>query len=57
MQVEVELEVPDYVFDFYMQAARRAGLPVQRVMADALFKLAGELSLEALHEKGKAFHP
>ena len=27
----------------------RAGLPVAQVLADALFKLAGELSLEALH--------
>ena len=52
MQVEVELELPDYVFDFYAQAARQAGLPARQVMADALFKLAGELSLEALSKTG-----
>ena len=57
MLVEVELELPDYVFDFYTQVARREGLSVQQVMADALFKLAGELSLKALDKRGKAFHP
>ena len=34
---------------FYERVAENAGLPVAQVMADALFKLAGELSLEALH--------
>ena len=53
MQVEVELEIPDYVFDFYAQVARREGLPVRQVMADTLFKLAGELSLNALHESNR----
>ena len=57
MQVEVELEISDYVFDFYAQAARQAGLSVRQVMADSLFKLAGELSLEALHEKNRAGGP
>lgn len=34
---------------FYERVAENAGLPVAQVLADALFKLAGELSLEALH--------
>ena len=33
---------------FYERVAARAGLPVEQVLADALFKLAGELALEAL---------
>ena len=33
---------------FYERVAENAGLPVAQVLADALFKLAGELSLEAL---------
>ena len=33
---------------FYERVAEHAGLPVAQVLADALFKLAGELSLEAL---------
>lgn len=33
---------------FYMRVADTAGLRTEQVLADALFKLAGELSLEAL---------
>ena len=33
---------------FYARLAAAAGLPVEQVLSDALFKLAGELSLEAL---------
>ena len=33
---------------FYTQISRRTGLPLEQVLSDALFKLAGELSLEAL---------
>jgi hypothetical protein len=36
---------------FYTEIAKNVGLPVEHVMADALFKLAGELSLNALHSK------
>ena len=32
---------------FYARVAQSAGLTPERVLADALFKLAGELSLEA----------
>ncbi len=33
---------------FYTQIAQSAGVPLEQVLSDALFKLAGELSLEAL---------
>ena len=33
---------------FYDLVAREAGLPLEQVLSDVLFKLAGELSLEAL---------
>ena len=33
---------------FYAQLAEHAGLSLEQVLSDALFKLAGELSLEAL---------
>ncbi len=36
---------------FYRQVAAAAGRPLETVLADALFKLAGELSLEALRSK------
>ncbi len=35
---------------FYTHIANRAGLPLEQVLTDALFKLAGELSLEALQK-------
>lgn len=34
---------------FYQRVADSVDLPLEIVLADALFKLAGELSLEALH--------
>ena len=33
---------------FYTQIAQTAGVTLEQVLSDALFKLAGELSLEAL---------
>ena len=36
---------------FYDRIARHAELTTEQVLHDALFKLAGELSLEALHKK------
>lgn len=35
---------------FYERIAAQAGLPTEQVLADALFRLAGELSLEALQK-------
>ncbi len=37
---------------FYSKIAACAGLPLEEVLAQALFKLAGELSLEALQDRG-----
>ena len=39
---------------FYRRLAETLGLPVETVLADALFKLAGELSLEALSKAAQA---
>lgn len=36
---------------FYERVARKAGRSVEQVLSDALFKLAGELALEALHKR------
>lgn len=43
------LLLDDVTLRFYRRVAEAAGLPVESVLTDALFKLAGELSLEALH--------
>ena len=46
--MEIKLELPPEVALFYIRVAAAAGRSLERVIADALFKLAGELSLEAL---------
>ena len=40
--------------EFYASVARAAGLPMEQVLRDALFKLAGELSLEALARRSRS---
>lgn len=37
----------------YEKIAQQSGYPVEKVLADALFKLAGELSLEAICQRKK----
>ena len=46
MQINLELEPA--VALFYARIAQAQGVPLEQVLRDALFKLAGELSLEAL---------
>ena len=46
MRIELELE-PEVAL-FYARIARVQGVSLEQVLRDALFKLAGELSLEAL---------
>ncbi len=38
---------------FYRAVAQSVGLPLETVLSDALFKLAGELSMEALSKTQK----
>lgn len=45
----IVLLLDDATLRFYRRVAEAAKLPLETVLADALFKLAGELSLEALH--------
>lgn len=46
----VVLPLDDATLQFYQNIANIADLSVESVLADALFKLAGELSLEALKD-------
>lgn len=50
---EVTLLLEPAVVRFYTKIASAAGLPLETVLSDALFKLAGELSLEALKANSK----
>ena len=43
------LFLDDATLQFYRKIADTVGLPVESVLTDALFKLAGELSLESLN--------
>ena len=44
---EVTILLEPAVVLFYSRIAQQAGLSLEQVLSDALFKLAGELSLEA----------
>ena len=48
---QVTLLLQPAVVSFYTHIAENAGLPLEQVLSDALFKLAGELSLEAIQKK------
>ena len=45
---EIKLYLEPAVIRFYSRIAAAVGVPLEQVLSDALFKLAGELSLEAL---------
>ena len=45
---QVFLFLDDTTLSFYSKLAQWAGIPLEQVLSDALFKLAGELSLQAL---------
>ena len=45
---EVTILLEPAVVLFYSRIAQQAGISLEQVLSDALFKLAGELSLEAL---------
>ena len=49
---KVTLILEPEVVLFYTRAAQILGLKPEQVMQDALFKLAGELSLESLRKMG-----
>ena len=47
---EVTLRLDSAATLFYEKIAEARGVPLEQVLADALFKLAGELSLQALQK-------
>ena len=48
--MEITLHLDPVTARFYHRIAANAGLSLEQVLSDALFKLAGELSLQALKE-------
>ena len=49
MPLTIFLDAP--VVSFYSRLAETLHMPLEQILSDALFKLAGELSLEALQKK------
>ena len=52
---QVTLFLEPSVALFYARIAAKTGYPLEQVLSDALFKLAGELSLEALRDDNSVF--
>lgn len=51
---QITLTMEESLYNFYKKVGQQAGgLPPEKVMSDALFKLAGELALNALHKNQK----
>ncbi len=48
--IRVAIHLDPAVVRFYQRVAQAAGVSLEQVLSDALFKLAGELSLEALRD-------
>ena len=49
---KITIMMDDYLYAFYQKVGENAGgLKPEKVMADAFFKLAGELSLHAMSER------
>ena len=46
--IPIQIQLDPDVLLFYTRIACTIGKPLEQVIADALFKLAGELSLEAM---------
>lgn len=49
----VEIRVEDYLYAFYEKVGKAVGLPAEQVMADALFRMAGQLACGELEKKRK----
>ena len=48
IMTQVFLYLDNTTLSFYQQLSQCTGIPLEQVLSDALFKLAGELSLQAL---------
>jgi len=46
--IHISLSLEPELVRFYSKVAEAAGKPLEQVLCDALFKLAGELSLQSL---------
>ena len=55
---QITLTMEESLYNFYKKVGQQAGgLSPEKVTSDALFKLAGELALNALHKNQKGQCP
>ena len=47
----VQVEVDNLVYEFYQKVSQQAGIPIEQVMSNALFRMAGELSVRLVQGK------
>lgn len=47
-QITITLE--DFLYDFYRKIGENTGKTTEKVLEDALFRLAGEMAMEAIHK-------
>lgn len=50
---ELTIQISDYLYEFYRKIGQQANVSNEQVVSGTLFKLAGELSLNAIHKKEK----
>ena len=50
------IRLDDAAAELYRQVAKQSGLPTEQVLADALFRLAGELCLQKTATQRKTVH-
>ena len=50
----VTIMLDPIVIQFYTQIGDKCNLPLEQVLSDALFKLAAELSLEAIYKSRRS---
>ena len=51
---KVTISLDSIVIQFYSILAAKSNLSLEQILSDALFKLAAELSLEAIHKANKS---
>ena len=47
---QITIKIEDVLYDFYRKIGENVGKSPERTMEDALFRLAGEMAMEAIYK-------
>ena len=50
---QLTITIDDFLYDFYRKIGNNVGKTTEKTIEDALFRLAGELAMEAISKKEK----